>query len=313
MKKKLVFMGTPQFSVAILEALSKLDCDVCAVVTQPDRPVGRKQILTAPPVKQKALEFGYPVYQPESIKDLKEHLTSLDLDLIVTCAYGQFIPQSILDLPRYGCVNIHASLLPAYRGGAPIHQAVMNGDSKTGISIMRMVKKMDAGDVLFQCEVPIHEDDTMGTVHDRLSQCGATLLTHHFDDLFRNDLGSTPQDESKVSYAYNISPEQEFVSFERPSFEVSCHIRGLSPWPLAYGLLEGKKVKFYFAKVGLDSSSEPAGTILGLREAMLCIKTLDGCVLIPELQVEGKIKMSAADVWQGYGLKWKGLVFASHA
>lgn len=313
MKKKLVFMGTPQFSVALLEALSKLDCEVCAVVTQPDRPVGRKQILTAPPVKQKALELGYDVYQPESIKDLKDHLASLDLDLIVTCAYGQFIPQSILDLPRFGCINIHASLLPLYRGGAPIHQAVINGDSKTGISIMRMVKKMDAGDVLFQCEVPILPEDTMGTVHDRLSHCGADLLNHHFNDLFQNDLGSTPQDESKVTYAYNISPEQEFVSFDRLSSEVSCHIRGLSPWPLAYGRLDGKKVKFFYAKAEVETSNVCAGTILGLRENMLCVKTLDGCVLIPELQVEGKTKMTAVEVWQGYGLKWKGLVFDSHA
>lgn len=313
MKKKLVFMGTPRFSVALLEALHELNCELCAVVTQPDRKVGRKQILTAPPVKEKALEYGLPVYQPESIKDLKETLASMDLDLIVTCAYGQFIPQSILDLPRYGCVNIHASLLPLYRGGAPIHYAVLKGDSKSGISLMRMVKKMDAGDVLFQCDVPITESDTMGSLHDQLSRCGATLLKTHFDDLFKPDLKSFAQDESKVTYAYNISPEQEFVSFDRSSFEVSCHIRGLAPWPLAYGILEGKKIKFYFAKRAEESSSALPGTILGLVDHQIAVKTKDGCVLISELQLEGKTRMSADDLWKGYGSSWIGKVFESHA
>lgn len=309
MKKRVIFMGTPHFSVSLLTALSTLDCQVVTVVSQPDRKVGRKQILTETPIKAKALELGYPVLQPEKIGDAYEAIASLKPDLIVTCAYGQFIPQKILDLPTCGCVNVHASLLPRYRGGAPIHMAVVNGDAKSGITLMRMVKKMDAGDILFQTEVAIDDTDTMGSLHDKLAIAGSDLLKRHFEDLFDPHLVSIPQDENFVTFSPNIPPELEFVSFNRPSRIVANHIKGLSPWPLAYGILLDKKIKFFFAQAMEYEGTEVPGTVLGLIDRQLTIKTLDGCVLIPDLQVEGKSRMTAKEAWQGLGPQWSHQIF----
>lgn len=304
MKKRILFMGTPEFSVHLLEALSSLEVEVIAVVSQPDRKVGRKQVLTPTPVKLKALEKNYPVLQPEKIKDAYLDILTLNPDLILTCAYGQFIPQQILDIPRFGCVNVHASLLPKYRGGAPIHMAVMNGEKESGVTLMRMVKKMDAGDILFQSAITLDENETMGSLHDRLAVCGAHLLIKHFEDLFNPELKSIPQDETLVTFSPNIPPELEFVAFNRESSTVANHIKGLSPWPLAYGVLLGKKVKFYMASPMKYEGNEVPGTVLGLIHQQLAIKTLDGCVLIPELQVEGKSRMSAKDLWLGQANVW---------
>jgi methionyl-tRNA formyltransferase len=299
MKKRLIFMGTPQFATAILETLYGLECDVIAVFTQPDRKVGRRQEIQFSPIKQLALNHSTPVYQPESIKTETALIESLHPDLIITCAYGQFIPNSILNLPKFGCVNVHASLLPKYRGGAPIHMAVLNGDTVTGISLMRMISKMDAGNILFQDSIEIHDVDTMGSVHDKLMICGKNLLIKHFNDLFEDNLEEIVQDESKVTYAYNIQPDQEFVSFNRSSRMVMKHIMGLSPWPVAYGVLDGKKVKFFDAQVFPYEGDEKFGTILGLEQQKLMIKCSEGAVLVSELQFEGKKRALAKDVWLG--------------
>ena len=229
MKKRVCFMGTPQFAVAILDALVQSDVDVVAVVSQPDKRVGRKQILQATPVKERALSYNIPVLQPIKIKDSLEELKELNLDLIVTCAYGQFIPESILNTPRYGSVNIHASLLPKYRGGAPIHKAIINGETESGITIMRMVKKMDAGDIIFQESCPIYEDDDFGFLHDRLQDLGSSMIKKYLNELFNPDLKTIPQDESFVTFSYNITSEEEFVNFNDSMKNVVNKIRGLNP------------------------------------------------------------------------------------
>lgn len=304
MKKRVIFMGTPAFAVEILSTLSTLDCDLIAVVSQPDRKVGRKQVITQTPVKAKALTLDIPVYQPEKIGELTETLIDLRPDLIVTCAYGQFIPTRILEIPTYGCVNVHASLLPKYRGGAPIHTAILNGEKESGVTLMRMVKKMDAGAILFQASCPIYENDDMGRLHDRLAKLGSELLNSHWSDLFAPGLEEIPQDESLVTFAYNITPEQEFVSMNRPTQVIHDHIRALHPWPLAYGRIDGKTVKLLKATKSYIHSDALPGTVLGLIEAKLAIKTLDGMILVEELQLEGKTRLDAKTFYLGIGKTW---------
>lgn len=305
-------MGTPQFAVAILDALVQSDIEVVAVISQPDKKVGRKQIIQPTPVKEKALEYNILVLQPDKIKNIEEDIAFLNLDLIVTCAYGQFIPEKILNTPRFGSVNIHASLLPKYRGGAPIHKAIIQGDNESGITIMRMVKKMDAGDILFQKSCPIHDEDDFGTLHDRLQALGCSMIQEYLPELFNVELKSIPQDESKVSFAYNISSEEEFVNFNDTMTHVVNKVRGLNPWPVAHSKIDSKKVKlFKVIKTNIDLDSE-VGTILGLFENGLAVKVKDGVVLIKELQLEGKNRMTAQAFYQGLGKQWVNLKFETH-
>lgn len=312
MKKRVCFMGTPQFAVAILDALVQSDVDVVAVVSQPDKRVGRKQILQATPVKERALSYNIPVLQPIKIKDSLEELKELNLDLIVTCAYGQFIPESILNTPRYGSVNIHASLLPKYRGGAPIHKAIINGETESGITIMRMVKKMDAGDIIFQESCPIYEDDDFGFLHDRLQDLGSSMIKKYLNELFNPDLKTIPQDESFVTFSYNITSEEEFVNFNDSMKNVVNKIRGLNPWPVAHSIIDNKKVKlFKVNKSDLESDKE-VGMVLGLFNEGLAVKVKDGVILIKELQVEGKNRMTAQAFYQGMGKQWVNLKFETH-
>ena len=299
MKKRVIFMGTPQFACAILEALHELDCEIITVISQPDRKVGRKQEVKATPVKELAIAYEIPVLQPEKIADAYEAIKTLNPDLIVTCAYGQFIPSRILDLPKHKSVNVHASLLPKYRGGAPIHMAIVNGEKESGVTLMRMVKKMDAGAILFQDKVLIEKGETMGSLHDKLQVCGADCLKKNFDELFDSSIQEYPQDESLVSFAPNITREMEFVSFNRKSQDIVNHINGLSPWPVAYGLLDDKKIKFYTAYEIDYQGKETVGTIIGLIDKAIAVKTIDSAVCIPDLQVEGKKRMDAASVWAG--------------
>lgn len=314
MKKRVCFMGTPQFAVAILDALVQSDVDVVAVVSQPDKKVGRKQIIQATPVKEKALEYNILVLQPDKIKEITEELKQLDLDLIVTCAYGQFIPESILNTPKYGSVNIHASLLPKYRGGAPIHKAIIQGESESGITIMRMVKKMDAGDILFQKSCPIYEEDDFGMVHDRLQSLGSEMIKEFLPHLFNSDLKSIPQDETQVTFSYNITSEEEFVNFNDTMTNIVNKVRGLNPWPVAHTIMDNKKVKlFKVVKSDLNKNNEKeVGTVLGLFDDGLAVQVKDGVILIKELQVEGKNRMTAQAFYQGMGKQWVNLTFETH-
>lgn len=312
MKKRVCFMGTPQFAVAILDALVQSDVDVVAVVSQPDKKVGRKQILQATPVKERALSYNIPVLQPMKIKESLEELNLLNLDLIVSCAYGQFIPESILNTPQYGSVNIHASLLPKYRGGAPIHKAIINGETESGITIMRMVKKMDAGDIIFQESCPIFEEDDFGSLHDRLQELGSNMIKKYLNELFNPDLITIPQDESLVSFSYNISSEEEFVNFNDSMKNVVNKIRGLNPWPVAHSIIDQKKVKLFKVSQSELKSDKEVGTVLGFYNEGLAVQVKDGVILIKELQVEGKNRMTAQAFYQGMGKQWVNLKFETH-
>lgn len=297
--KRILFMGTPVFACSILKCLVENQYHVVGVVSQPDKKVGRKQILTPTPVKSLALQYGLRVYQPEHIKDLYEELKQLDLDCIVTCAYGQIVPENILKLPKVRCINVHASLLPKYRGGAPIHKAILEGESESGVSIMEMVKKMDAGDVCHVKKVTIEESDTMGSLHDKLMICGQEALLEVLDDILENKAEFKPQDESQVTYAWNISKEEEKISFHDSAMRIYNHIRGLIPAPVGYAYLEGKKIKFHDVSLLHESSDQPSGVIIGIEKEALCVSLETKKLLIHVLQPEGKGKMKARDFANG--------------
>ncbi|KPL61180.1 methionyl-tRNA formyltransferase [Rossellomorea vietnamensis] len=304
---KVIFMGTPDFSVPVLESLIDEKYDVIAVVTQPDRPVGRKRILTPPPVKVAAEKHGIPVYQPEKIKNEEELNPVLELkpDLIVTAAFGQILPNALLEAPKYGCINVHASLLPELRGGAPIHYSILQGKEKTGITIMYMVEKLDAGDIISQVEVEIDERDHVGTLHDKLSAAGATLLIDTIPPLLAGEISPVKQDDSEATFARNIKREQEKIDWTKDGEEIYNHIRGLHPWPVAYTTLDGSVMKVWWGeKVSVPPSSP--GKIIGIEEDGFVVATGNSTgIKITDLQPSGKKRMSAKDYLRGAGTHLK--------
>ena len=231
---KIVFMGTPAFSAPILRMLVEEGYDVISVVTQPDRPVGRKKVLTPTPVKEEALRLGLPVYQPEKLKNPEElqHVLDLAPDLIITAAFGQILPSAVLEAPKLGAINVHASLLPAYRGGAPIHQAIIDGQTETGVTIMYMVDRLDAGDIISQTVVPIGSKDDTGVMFDKLSVAGKDLLKATLPSIIDGTNERKPQDEEKVTYARNISRDQERIDWTQSAQAIYNQVRGLHPWPV---------------------------------------------------------------------------------
>lgn len=299
----IVFMGTPDFSAPILGMLVEEGYNVLAVVTQPDRPVGRKKILTPPPVKVEAVKHGLEVLQPEKLKGSKEEqrLAELQPDLIVTAAFGQLLPESILELPRLGCINVHASLLPAYRGGAPIHQAVMDGQTTTGVTIMYMVKKLDAGDIIAQVEVAIEDTDTTGILFEKLSVAGKDLLKQTLPSVIDGSNPRVPQEEALVTYAKNISREQERMDWTKSATQLWNQVRGLNPWPGAYTTFAGQNVKVWQAeRVAGKSGAEPGEIIHNDKEFV--VQTGDGEALaITEIQPAGKKKLSIDEFLRGIG------------
>ena len=302
--KNIVFMGTPDFAVPVLQQLLNDNYNVIAVVTQPDRPKGRKKELTPPPVKVEALKHGIPVYQPEKIRLEEEYSKIIDLqpDLIVTAAFGQILPKPLLEAPEYGCVNVHASLLPKLRGGAPIHYSIIQGEEKTGVTIMYMVEKLDAGDILTQVEVDILEKDHVGTLHDKLSVAGSQLLSETLPKLFAGELLPIKQDESKVTFAYNIKREEEKIDWSKTGEEIYNHIRGMHPWPVAYTLQDGQVMKIWWGeKVKLEKQSTP-GTIIQIENDGFIVKTGNNIAIkVTELQPSGKKRMSAEQYLNGAG------------
>lgn len=308
-KPRIIFMGTPNFACGMLDTLMELKANVVAVVSQPDKPVGRKKELQEPPVKRCAKGYNIPVLQPEKIKEDYEMVLSYKPDLVITCAYGQLVPEELLNSPQYGCLNIHASLLPRYRGGAPIHMAVINGETKTGITLMRMVKKMDAGAILGQKSVPIEVEDTTESMYDKLEKLGKELLSESLDDFFAGKLKEVEQNEREVTYAWNITKEQEFVSFNRPVEAVYNHIRGLISWPVGHGIVKDKKVKFHQVSYVKKPHNEAFGKIKGLYEEHLMIAAQDGYILVSSLQMEGKSKVGAKEFYNGVGKSLVGECF----
>ena len=306
MRERIVFMGTASFSLAVLKMLIEEGYNIVGVVTQPDRYVGRKKVLTMPDVKVEALKYDIPVIQPARIKEDYQAVADLKPDLIITAAYGQIVPQAVLDIPRLGCINVHASLLPLYRGGAPVHQAIIDGQEKTGVTIMYMVKKMDAGDMIAQKETPILEDDTVGILYDRLSDLGAKLLKETLPDILKGTNQRIPQDENLVTYAPTLSREDERLDWNMSARQVYNKVRGTNPWPGSYTTYQGKTVKIWAGQVHQCENAmkhhahQDNGTIVKIFKDAIGVKVNDGVYLITELQLEGKKRMSVKDYLNGH-------------
>ncbi|QAS51057.1 methionyl-tRNA formyltransferase [Halobacillus litoralis] len=299
---RIAFMGTPDFAVPVLDRIIEQGYEVVLVITQPDRPKGRKKVMTPPPVKVAADNHGIPVFQPEKIKDEYEEVLKYEPDLIVTAAFGQILPEALLQEPEHGCINVHASLLPEFRGGAPIHYSILQGKKETGVTIMYMVKRLDAGDMLAKVTVPIEDDDHVGTLHDKLSTAGADLLASVLPDLLAGRVTPEEQDESKVTFASNIKREQELIDWSKDQQTVYNHVRGLHPWPVAYSFWSGKPVKIWWAeKVDGKYEDEP-GTVVSLEEDGFLVTTGDSKALkIVSLQPSGKKKMDGQAFINGAG------------
>ena len=298
MKLNIVYMGTPEFSVGPLKKLIK-EYNVSLVVTQPDKKVGRKQEIKYSPVKEFALENNIEVFQPVKIKEDYQKILDKKPDVIITCAYGQIIPKVLLEYPKYKCINIHASLLPEYRGGAPIHHAIINGDEYTGVTIMYMDTKMDSGDILYQDKIKIEETDNVGTMFEKLSILGSDMIIKSLPGIIDGSIKPIKQDEDKVTYAYNISKEDELLDFNKTSKEVFDKIRGLNPFPVSYALLDNKRVKIYSSRISKNSKEGNVGEIINIYDDGIGVKTSDGEVIITELQFEGKKKTTVKDYLNG--------------
>lgn len=306
----IVYMGTPEFSVGPLKALIK-EYNVSLVVTQPDRKVGRKQEIKYSPVKEFALSNNIEVFQPEKIRNDYQYILDKKPDIIITCAYGQIIPKEILDFPKYKCINIHASLLPKYRGGAPIHHAIINGDEYTGVTIMYMDEAMDSGDILYQEKIKIEENDNVGTMFEKLSLLGSDMIIKSLPGIIDGSIKPIKQNKDEVTYAYNISKEDELLDFNKSSKEVFNKIRGLNPFPVSYALLDNKRVKIYSSKIGSSNKEGKIGEIISIYEDGIGVKTNDGEIIITELQFEGKKRTSVKEYLNGIQDKEKllGKVF----
>ncbi|MBM7571773.1 methionyl-tRNA formyltransferase [Aquibacillus albus] len=300
--KRIVFMGTPDFAVPVLQQLMKDNFDVVLVVTQPDRQKGRKRTLTPPPVKEEAEKHGIPVFQPEKIKNEYSFVLEYKPDLIVTAAFGQILPKELLEAPPFGCINVHASLLPELRGGAPIHYAILQGKKETGVTIMYMVEQLDAGDIISQKKVRINEQDHVGTLHDKLAEAGAELLHTTLPDLFDNNIKRIKQQDKLATYAYNIKREQEEINWEQTSAQVYNHIRGLHPWPVAFTKLDGQTLKVWWGEQVGDTFPSNPGEIVKVEENGFIVACGDQRgIRITSLQPSGKKRMSSEDFLRGAG------------
>jgi len=297
-KKRIVFMGTPEFSVPVLEGILE-HYHVVAVVTQPDKKIGRRQKISFSPVKELAIKHDIPVLQPVKIKKEYEEILLYQPDIIITCAYGQIIPTSLLVAPKYGCINVHASLLPKLRGGAPIHKAIIDGYLETGITIMYMDEKMDQGDIITQVKTEILDSDDLESLHDRLSLMGRDLLLETLPSIFRGENPRIKQSEELVTYAYNITHEEEKIDFHKSRRAVFNQIRGLSPAPGAYTMLEGKTLKVYKSEIGEEKTFSQTGDIVHIYKDGIGVSCLDGEIILKEIQLEGKKKMMVRDYLNG--------------
>lgn len=295
-------MGTPDFAVATLETLIKSHHEVVAVYTQPDKPFGRGKIIKASEVKVKAIEEKIPVYQPNSLKGSEEivHLTNLEPDVIVVVAYGQILPKEILEIPKYGCINVHASLLPRYRGASPIQTSILNGDDVTGITTMYMSEELDTGDIIDFVETNIGENETASELFERLAPIGAKLLEKTLSEIESGSVSCTPQDENKASYAPILTKKMAKINFNMSARCVHKFICGLSDWPCAYCCFEGKKLKIYKSILNNEYFGKP-GEILDNKKFIVGCES--GAVEFIEVQLEGKKKMSARDFLNGNSLK----------
>lgn len=296
---KIIFMGTPDFSVPVLEGLID-NYDVIAVVTQPDKVKDRKQEITYSPVKAKAKEKNIKVIQPTKIRKEYQEILDLNPDIIITCAYGQIIPKEILSYPKYGCINVHASLLPKLRGGAPIHHAIMEGLTKTGITIMYMDEGMDTGDIITTKEIEILPEDNVGSLHDKLSILGKELLLETLPNIINGNITRIKQNNEEATYAYTIKREDELLDFNNTATSIHNKIRALNPYPVSYALLDNKIIKIYTSKItNIKTNNYIPGTITNIYKDAIGVATKDYELLITRIKPEGKKEMSVKDFLNG--------------
>jgi methionyl-tRNA formyltransferase len=307
---RVVFMGTPDFAVQSLNALVDAGHEVTAVITQPDRPKGRGNKMAFPEVKTRALELGLPVHQPDSVKDeaFLELLSSYNPEVIVVVAFGRILPQAVLELPPYGCVNVHGSLLPEYRGAAPIQRAVLDGRKETGVTTMRMDIGMDTGDMLLQATLPITDEDTTGTMFDKLAELGGKVLIDTLAGLENGTVVPVKQDDSKATHAARILKEDEVIRWEDSAEKIFCQIRGLSPAPGAYTWWNGERLKLWKARISDRETGKAPGTVVVISKNALTVQTGKGCLEVLELQPAGKKAMPAQAFSNGAGVA-EGIVF----
>ena len=302
---RVVFMGTPDIAATCLEKIIADGFEVTAVYTQPDRPKGRGMKMVFSPVKEVALAHDLPVYQPENFKDEKtvQQLRDLKPDVVAVVAYGQLLPQAVLDIPDKGCINIHASLLPQYRGSAPYQWAVLDGCKETGVTAMYLCRKMDAGDIIDCAKTPIDPDETAGCLLDRLAVLGAELLSKTLCRLDENRVCRTPQDETRVCYAPMLDKSLCPIDFTKTAQQVHDHVRGLHPWPVATAELQGRRFKIHATAVLEEEATAAPGTILGLTRTGLRVACADKVIEIRSLQAEGGKRMAAPDYFRGHPLE----------
>lgn len=303
---RIVFMGTPDFAVGTLEKLVEAGHEIVGVVTQPDKPKGRSMVMQPTPVKEVALKHGLPVFQPKRVREpeFQDVLEGLAPEAIIVVAFGQIIPDRILNLPKYGCINVHASLLPKYRGAAPIQWAVIDGEKTAGVTIMKMDAGLDTGDMYAVAEIPLAADETGGSLFDKLSELGAQLLVDSLPKIVSGELQGVPQPaESPNAYARMITKEDGKVDWTKPAVELECRIRGLIPWPGAFSRLNGKNLKIWKTEVlEQDSDLEP-GQVVAAGKGGLVVQTGKGQLRITDLQLEGKKRMEADAFLRGYSVE----------
>lgn len=308
-KLKVVFMGTPEFSVNVLSMLIK-NTNVIGVVTQPDKIVGKDKEKSFTPVKKIAIENNIKVIQPEKIRKDYQEIIDLKPDIIITCAYGQIIPEAILNYPLYGCINVHASLLPKLRGGSPLHHAIIDGYDKTGVTIMYMDKGMDTGDIISAKEIPINDSDTVGTIHDKLSMVGKDLLLETLPSIVDGTCKRIIQNEEEATFCHNITHEEELIDFNRNCRDIFNQVRGMNPYPVSYFTLKGKVFKVYKVsyKINNDYLDKANGEIVIQNKKELGIKACDGIIYLEEIKREGKKKMMIDTFLNGENENLLGLV-----
>ena len=299
---RVVFMGTPDFAVGTLEALVKAGHEVVLAVTQPDKPKGRGKAMQPTPVKEAAEAHGIPVYQPVKIREAScvDYLRTFQPDVIVVVAFGQILPKSILEMPRYGCVNVHASLLPKYRGAAPIQWAVIDGEKETGVTTMRMDEGLDTGDMILKCVVPLDEKETGGGLFDKLSGAGADLLIETLRQLENGTAVFTKQDSSQSTYAGMIKKSLGQIDWKMEAARIECLIRGLNPWPSAYTKLGGKTLKIWSAEVTEEASAGHTPGEVVSADGALYVAAGDRILALTEVQLEGKKRMDTEAFLRGY-------------
>lgn len=304
---KIIFMGTPDFAAKTLEAIDKAGHEIVLAVTQPDKPKGRSGKLAVSEVKQYAIEHGIEVFQPEKVReaDAVARLYNYEPELIVVAAFGQILPKDLLEMPKYGCINVHASLLPHLRGASPIQTSILLGDKETGVTIQQMGEGLDTGDIISQRSIPIKDDDTGGSLFDKLAELGAELAVDTIEDIAKGNTSPVPQDETHASYAKKIDKSMGHIDWDKDASEIERIIRALNPWPSAYTYIDGKMLKIWSAGTEAEKTGTP-GRITEITKDTITVSCGKGSLILKEVQLEGKKRMNVHDFLLGYKVQAQG-------